>query len=114
MNATESEGNLYEETLNLIKELDETDDPVKAALLQARIVDRSDDLGDLSGWALQAADGDLLVACLDQDQARAVQLQLLMIDGGMVTTVVELLAPIIDFVHPAQNPAMVAAMLLAD
>lgn len=114
---------LLEETLNLIRELDETNDPVKVAMLEMRIADRSDDLGELRGYAVLALgprpyenpsedDGELLVACLDEEQARAIQNALLTIEGGCVTTVIPVMACIEDFVHPL-TPARDVATFLA-
>ena len=106
------EPNLIEETLNLVRELDGTDDPVKVACLQARIADRSDDIGELVGYALLTLEGEWLVCCLDETQARALQNTLLTIEGGFVTQFQTVSGSIEDFIHPETDVGTVAAVLL--
>lgn len=109
------EPTLLEETLNLVRTLDATDDPVEAALLEARIAERSDDLGDLSGFVVATIDdGEWLACCLDEEQARALQTALLTTEGGFVTVVLPALASIEDFVHPETPVSALTAILVKE
>jgi hypothetical protein len=109
-----SEASLIEETLRLVKQLDATDDPVEAALLEARIAERSDDLGDLSGFVVATLDGEWLACCLDEEQARALQMALLTTESGFVTVVLPALASIEDFVHPETPVSVLTAILVKE
>lgn len=103
---------LIEDTFGLIAELDQTDDADECNRLRKLIQERSDRIGELSGYVLRTVEGEELVACLDYDQAKAIQFALLMAEGGTVTTITEGMAPLIDFVHPTTLPASVALTVL--
>lgn len=105
-------GSLLEETFGLIKALDETDDPTEAALLEARIAERSDELGTLDGFGVFGIEDDLLVVCLDVSQAAAIQRALLTAEGGFVTLVERVEAPVADFVHPETSVASIVAVIV--
>lgn len=98
------EENVVEETFALIAEWDATTDPLKAALLEARICARSDEIGGLSGFGVTALDGELLVVCLDKEQACAIQMALLTTGEGVVAYVSDVAgAGFEDFIHPQMN-----------
>jgi hypothetical protein len=109
MVATDS---LIEETFQLIKQLDETDDPVEAATLEARIAERSDELGSLDGFGIFDVAETLFVVCLDREQAAGIQKALLTTEGGFVAVLKEVEAPLCEFVHPETSVAAIVAILV--
>jgi hypothetical protein len=109
--STTTEGNLYELALSLLKELDETEDVGRVRALQRQINGIAVELGELGGYSLTTADGNLLVMCLDEDQARALQSKLLITGTGVVTTVATAFGPIDEFIHPETNLDKIAEAL---
>jgi hypothetical protein len=107
----ETETQLIEETFRLIKALDETEDEYEAALLEARIAERSDDLPLLDGFAVVGVGGDLLAVCLDEAQAQAIRQVLLLAPGGTVAVVGHITTGIEDFVHPETSPLAIVSIL---
>lgn len=99
---------LIEDTFALIKQFDDCTEDAECARLQRLIEERAERLGLLTGYVVKAMDGEPLVACLDEEQARAIQTALLLVEGGMVTEVAEELSSLIDFVHPDAAPEAVA------
>jgi hypothetical protein len=106
-----TEEQLLEETFGLIKQLDETEDETEAALLEWQIAERSDDLPDLSGFAVRAVGGDLLAVCLDEKQAQSVRQLLLLAPNGFVAVVEPITTGIENFVHPETSPLALVAIL---
>lgn len=102
------EDTLIEDTFLLIRQFDECGDAAECARLQGIIADRAERLGSLSGFVVKAMDGEPLVACLDEEQARAIQKSLLLTEGGFVTCIAEELVSLIDFVHPETKADLVA------
>ena len=108
----EAPQSLFDETFALLAQLDATDDPLTAAGLAARIAERSDELGGLAGWSV-VFEGELLCACLEEQQALDVQFHLLVLTGDLAD-VAECLTDFTDFVHPDTDPRAVVKMLVAD
>jgi hypothetical protein len=106
-----TEEQLIEETFGLIAQLDATEDETEARLLEVQIAERSDDLPDLSGFAVRAVGGDLLVVCLDEKQAQLVRQLLLLAPNGFVAVVEPLTTGIVNFVHPETSPLALVAIL---
>lgn len=105
---------LIEDTFRMMRELDELDetkDPERAQRLVAALDERAEEIGTLAGFALKSMTGEQLAVCLDSEQAQAVQLALLTVPGGFVTTVEPVMAPLTDFVHPEVRAESVALML---
>lgn len=106
-----TEEQLIEETFGLIARLDATEDETEAALLEAQIAERSDDLPELCGFAVLSVGGDLMAVCLDEAQAQAIRQLLLLAPGGFVAVVEPITTGIEDFVHPETSPQALVAIL---
>lgn len=106
-----TEEQLIEETFGLIARLDATEDETEAALLEAQIAERSDDLPELSGFAVLSVGGDLMAVCLDESQAQAIRQLLLLAPGGFVAVVEPITIGIEDFVHPETSPLAIVSIL---
>lgn len=105
------EESMIEDTFQLLKQFDECSSIPEAMRLEQLIMERSESIGLLVGYVLKGVDGEVLVACLNEEQARAVQQALLLVEGGMVSVLAEEPAAIIDFVHPETEPGVVALSL---
>lgn len=111
---------LIEDTFQLIRQHDFTNDGEEALRLSRLIAHRSTKIGQLSGYAVALLSneglhsGEWLVVTLEEEQARIIQNLLLTTGPGMVTTITTVMTEIQHFIHPEEDPEAVVALLLDD
>ncbi len=115
MNDLEVE-DLLTETLALMQTQGELPDDavLERTMLEARIMERSDELGEIDGTGLVTVDDELLCVCFDRVQAQDLQRKLMLAQDGIMTLLVDMSATVEHFIHPAMDLDIMASCLLEE